>query len=107
VHTFSPSTQEAEASGFLSLRPACSTKRVPGQPGLYSPPFFETPSQKKGGMHDVDLGPPHSHVQIHIHAGRHTMYAYHATYEYNPHNIYMKCTKYTTYTIHTMCTKST
>jgi hypothetical protein len=35
VHAFDPSTQEAEAGGFLSLRPAWSTKWVPGQPGLY------------------------------------------------------------------------
>jgi hypothetical protein len=26
VHTFNPSTQEAEAGGFLSLRPAWSTE---------------------------------------------------------------------------------
>jgi major histocompatibility complex class I len=26
VHAFNPSTQEAEAGGFLSLRPAWSTK---------------------------------------------------------------------------------
>jgi hypothetical protein len=42
AHTFSPSTQEAEAGGFLSSRPAWSTKRVPGQPGLHR----ETISQK-------------------------------------------------------------
>jgi hypothetical protein len=35
AHAFNPSTQEAEAGGFLSLRPAWSTKWVPGQPGLY------------------------------------------------------------------------
>jgi hypothetical protein len=35
AHTFNPSTPEAEAGGFLSSRPACSTKGVPGQPGLY------------------------------------------------------------------------
>ena len=39
---FNPSTCEAEAGGFLSLRPAWSTKWVPGQPGLYR----ETLSQK-------------------------------------------------------------
>jgi hypothetical protein len=42
VHTFNPNTQEAEAGGFLNLRPAWSTKWVPGQPGLYR----ETLSQK-------------------------------------------------------------
>jgi hypothetical protein len=35
VHAFNPSTWEAEAGKFLSLRPAWSTELVPGQPGLY------------------------------------------------------------------------
>ena len=35
AYTFNPSTQEAEAGGFLSSRPAWSTEWVPGQPGLY------------------------------------------------------------------------
>jgi hypothetical protein len=35
AHAFNPSTWEAEASRFLSLRPAWSTKGVPGHPGLY------------------------------------------------------------------------
>jgi Tfp pilus assembly major pilin PilA len=35
VHAFNPSTWEAEAGGFLSSRPAWSTKWVPGQPGLH------------------------------------------------------------------------
>jgi hypothetical protein len=35
AHAFNPSTLEAEAGGFLSLRPAWSAKWVPGQPGLY------------------------------------------------------------------------
>jgi hypothetical protein len=43
AHAFNPSTWEAEAGGFLSSRPAWSTKRVPGQPGLHR----ETLSQKK------------------------------------------------------------
>jgi hypothetical protein len=42
AHAFNPSTQEAEAGGFLSSRPAWSTKWVPGQPGLHR----ETPSRK-------------------------------------------------------------
>ena len=42
VHTFNPSTWEAEAGWFLSSRPAWSTEWVPGQPGLYR----ETLSQK-------------------------------------------------------------
>jgi hypothetical protein len=43
VHTFNPSTWEVEAGGFLSSRPAWSSKWVPGQPGLYR----ETLSQNK------------------------------------------------------------
>jgi hypothetical protein len=35
AHAFNPSSWEAEAGGFLSSRPAWSTKCVPGQPGLY------------------------------------------------------------------------
>jgi hypothetical protein len=35
AHAFNPSTREAEAGGFLSSRPAWSTERVPGQPGLH------------------------------------------------------------------------
>jgi hypothetical protein len=43
AYAFSPSTREAEAGGFLSSRPAWSTKWVPGQPGLNR----ETLSRKK------------------------------------------------------------
>jgi hypothetical protein len=43
AHSFNPSTWEAEAGGFLSLRPVWSTKWVPGQPELYR----ETLSRKK------------------------------------------------------------
>jgi hypothetical protein len=35
AHTFNPSTWEAEADRFLSLRPALSTKWVPEKPGLH------------------------------------------------------------------------
>jgi hypothetical protein len=35
AHAFNPSTCEAEAGGFLSLRPAWSTKWVLGQPELH------------------------------------------------------------------------
>jgi hypothetical protein len=43
AHTFNPSTWRTEAGGFLSSRPAWSTKGVPGQPGIYR----ETLSQKQ------------------------------------------------------------
>jgi hypothetical protein len=43
VHAFNPSTQEAEAGGFPSSRPAWSTEWVPGKPELHR----ETLSRKK------------------------------------------------------------
>jgi hypothetical protein len=43
VHAFNSSTWEAEAGGFLSLRPAWSTKSVPGQPGYTEKPCLEKP----------------------------------------------------------------
>jgi hypothetical protein len=43
THAFNTSTPEAEAGGFLSSRPAWSTKWVPGQPELYR----ETLSRKQ------------------------------------------------------------
>ena len=46
AHAFKPSTWEAEASGFLSLRQVWSTELDPGHPGLYR----ETLSQKKNSM---------------------------------------------------------
>jgi hypothetical protein len=35
VHAFNLSTKDAEAGGFMSLRPAWSIKWVPGQSGLH------------------------------------------------------------------------
>ena len=43
AHAFNPSTQEAEAGGFLSSRPAWSTKWVPGQPGIQRETLSQTP----------------------------------------------------------------
>jgi hypothetical protein len=53
VHTFNPSTREAEAGGFLSSRPAWSTELVPGQPGLHR----ETLSPEK----------PNKYIHTYIH----------------------------------------
>jgi hypothetical protein len=47
AHTFNPSTWEAETGGFLSSRPAWSTKRVPGQPGLYRETLSRKTKKKK------------------------------------------------------------
>jgi hypothetical protein len=46
AHTFNTSTWETEAGGFLSLRPAGSTERVPGQPGLYRKTLSQKPKMK-------------------------------------------------------------
>jgi hypothetical protein len=47
MHAFNPSTREVEASGFLSSRPAWSTKWVPGQPGLYRETLSRKSQKKK------------------------------------------------------------
>jgi hypothetical protein len=47
AHAFNPSTWEAEAGGFLSLRPAWSTKWVPGQPGLHRETLSRKTKTKK------------------------------------------------------------
>jgi hypothetical protein len=51
AHTFNPSTREAEVGGFLSLRPAWSTRWVPGHSGLHreilSQKTKQTNKQKK------------------------------------------------------------
>jgi hypothetical protein len=47
VHTFNPSTWEAEAGGFLSSRPAWSTEWVPGQPGLHRETLSHKTKQNK------------------------------------------------------------
>jgi hypothetical protein len=47
AHDFSPSTQEAEAGGFLTSRPAWSTEWVPGQPGLHRETLFRENKNKK------------------------------------------------------------
>jgi hypothetical protein len=45
AHAFDPSTQKAEAGGFL--RPAWFTKRVPGQPGIRREALSGNPKKKK------------------------------------------------------------
>jgi hypothetical protein len=43
ARAFNPSTWEAVAGGFLSLRPAWSTEWIPGQPGLHRETLSSTP----------------------------------------------------------------
>jgi hypothetical protein len=50
AHAFNPSTQETEAGGLLSLRPAWSTEKAPGQPGLHR----ETLCQKTTKQNKTD-----------------------------------------------------
>jgi hypothetical protein len=47
AHAFNPSTREAEAGGFLSSRPAWSTKWVPGQPWLCRETLSQPPPPPK------------------------------------------------------------
>jgi hypothetical protein len=47
AHAFNSSTWEAEAGGFLSLRPAWSTELVPGQPGLHRETLSRKTKQNK------------------------------------------------------------
>ena len=39
--------REAEAGGFLSLRPTWSTESIPGQPGLHRETLFRETKQKQ------------------------------------------------------------
>jgi hypothetical protein len=55
AHAFNPSTWEAEAGGFLSLRPAWSTKWVPGQTGLYRETLSRKTKKKKKKKKDFLL----------------------------------------------------
>jgi hypothetical protein len=70
AHTFNHSTWEAEAGGFLSLRPAWSTKWVPGQPGLYRETLSQktntSPPKRKGLVFVLDKGQtgPMWHVSL-------------------------------------------
>jgi hypothetical protein len=50
---FNPSTWEAEAGGFLSSRPAWSTKWVPGQPGLHRETMSRKTKKKKKKKKDL------------------------------------------------------
>jgi hypothetical protein len=47
AHAFNPSTLEAEAGGFLSLRPAWSTEWVPEQPELHRETLSQTKQNKQ------------------------------------------------------------
>ena len=47
MHAFNPSTWKAEAGGFLSPRPAWSTKGVLGQPGVHREFLSQKPKLKQ------------------------------------------------------------
>jgi hypothetical protein len=47
VHTFNPSTWEAEAGGSMSSRLAWFTVQVPGQPGLHRETLYQKTKQNK------------------------------------------------------------
>jgi hypothetical protein len=56
AHAFNPSTPEAEAGGFLSLRPAWSTEWAPGQPGLYRETLSRKTKKKKKSDTSLNKG---------------------------------------------------
>jgi hypothetical protein len=56
VHAFNSSTREAEAGGFLSSRPAWSTKWAPGQPGLYRETLSQKTKQQQRSRMEGKLG---------------------------------------------------
>jgi hypothetical protein len=71
AHAFNPSTLEAEAGGFLSLRPAWSTEWVPGQPGLYRETLSWNPPPKKNGRGKFHMvSPVNKDLQTIITTGR-------------------------------------
>jgi hypothetical protein len=60
VHSFNPSTWEAEAGGFLSSRPAWSTEWAPGQPELHTETLSrktKKPNQTKTKQKKKCVGP--------------------------------------------------
>jgi hypothetical protein len=52
---FNPSTREAEADGFLSSRPAWSTKWVQDNQGYTEKPCLEKPKEKKSYSYDENI----------------------------------------------------
>jgi hypothetical protein len=75
VHTFNPSTREAEAGEFLSLRPAWSTKWVPGQPGLHRETLSQKTKQNKTKQNKTKKQKQNKqriiHLQMEPHVGCH------------------------------------
>ena len=54
-HAFNPRTREAKVGGFLSSRPAWSTKWVPVQPGLYRETLsWKTKKKERDRQTDTD-----------------------------------------------------
>jgi hypothetical protein len=47
AHAFNPSTQEAEAGGFLSSRPACLLSEFQDSPGYTEKPCLKKQKQKQ------------------------------------------------------------
>ena len=56
AHAFNPSSWEAEAGRSLSVRPAWSTEKVPGQPGPHRETLYQKTTTKKEGKKVKTLG---------------------------------------------------
>jgi hypothetical protein len=65
AHAFNPRIWEAEAGRFLSLRPAWSTKRVPGQPELYRETISRKTKRKKK-KREREKGKKLADVLVHV-----------------------------------------
>ena len=61
---FESSTWEVEAGRFLSLRPAWSTERVPGQPGLHRETLSQKTKKKKGGGEKTQFTEVFSRIRL-------------------------------------------
>jgi hypothetical protein len=64
VHAFNPSTREPEAGGYLSSRPAWSTKRVPGQPELHRETLSQKIKKKKKSFGWFDYSLKQNHLSF-------------------------------------------
>ena len=74
AHAFKPSTWEAEAGGFLILRPAWSTEWAPGQPGQPGNPVTEKNFKKLKKKFHIQYSPKISKIIIYLFIHLHLEY---------------------------------
>jgi hypothetical protein len=64
AHPFNPKTWEAEASGFLSLKPSWSTEWVAGQPVIHIETLSQNPCPRSDPTWDISHGQAWYHDSI-------------------------------------------